>query len=108
VYDIGIVQFMQTNARCLLWCMAKLQLLFFLMHHLVLVKFVYGEGGVQFLHTNAKCLFWCMVEVTKGLILEFNAQFPKQLVMGCHGNCLSLILIASRCKNDLSFTFGSP
>lgn len=81
MYGRGIVQFMQTNARCLLWCMAKLQLLFFLMHHLVLVKFVYGKGGVQFLHINAKCLLWCMVEVTKGLILELDAQFPKQLVM---------------------------
>ncbi len=85
MYDIGIVQFMQTNARCLLWCMAKLQLLFFRMHHLVLVKFVYGKGGVQFLHTNAKCLLWCMVEVTKGLILELDAQFPKQLLMGAMG-----------------------
>jgi hypothetical protein len=65
--------------------MAKLQLLFFRMHHLVLVKFVYGKGGVQFLHTNAKCLLWCMVEVTKGLILELDAQFPKQLLMGAMG-----------------------
>ncbi len=38
------------------WCMAKFQLLFFLMHYLVLVKFVYGKGGVQFLHTNANVL----------------------------------------------------
>jgi len=46
---------------------------------------VYGKGGVQFLHTNAKCLLWCMVEVTKGLILELDAQFPKQLVMDAMG-----------------------
>jgi hypothetical protein len=46
---------------------------------------VYGKGDVQFLHTNAKCLLWCMVEVTKGLILELDAQFPKQLVMDAMG-----------------------
>jgi hypothetical protein len=47
-----------------------------------------------------------MLEVTKGLILELDVQFPKQLVMDGMG--IAYPWYSNRCKNDLSLTFGSP
>jgi hypothetical protein len=46
-----------------------------------------------------------VVEVTSGFIEELDLRFPS-INIRCHRNCLSLILVASKCKQYFSSTLG--
>jgi hypothetical protein len=63
-------------------------------------------SGLLFIVWQIDGVYCWVVEVTRKLILEVDVQFPKQLVLKCHGNYLSSILIASWYKGDIFLIFG--